>query len=172
MSCRVSCVVEQKVVSYLIASHHKFGMARNLSSASPDGVRSISAEGLAKYQTTPTRWRYATFRPHATHTTHDIRHTHTRHTRHIYGTHNRTLGRNLPSAKGLTLPALSTAGSLTSTNTATGMGGPPGDEALRSIRVHVLQMLLGTATTATTLCDVDHCDHSRPRMPIIYLQTS
>jgi len=164
--CVVSCVAEQKVVSYLIASHHKFGMARNLSSASPEGVRSISAEGLAKYQTTPTRWRYATFRP--PHDTHDTHGTHD-----IYGTHDRTLGRNLPSAKGLTLPGLSTAGSLTSTNTATGMGGPPGDEALRSIRVHVLQMLLGTATTATTLCDAsDHCDHSRPRMPTINLQTS
>ncbi|ELR13959.1 Beige/BEACH domain containing protein [Acanthamoeba castellanii str. Neff] len=104
----------QKVVSYLIASHHKFGMARNLSSASPEGVRSISAEGLAKYQTTPARWR--------------------------------TLGRNLPSAKGLTLPGLSTASSLMSTNTSTGMVGP-GDEALRSIRVHVLQMLLDIVTS-------------------------
>jgi hypothetical protein len=86
VSCRVVWHVvcrEQKVVSYLIASHHKFGMARNLSSASPEGVRSISAEGLAKYQTTPARWRYATFRPHATQTTHTTHTTHdTRHMAH------------------------------------------------------------------------------------------
>jgi hypothetical protein len=152
-------VCEQKVVSYLIASHHKFGMARNLSGASPEGVRSISAEALAKYQTTPARWRYACHvAPHLL-----VRRIETDRlcveidlAEMLLSLSLATrLTRNLPSAKGRTLPGLSPLYFASNASTA-GPGSRQDDlgydecepddflASLRSIRVHVLQMLLGT----------------------------
>lgn len=125
--------VSQRVVSYLIASHHKFGIARSLSTASPE-ARSISADTLAsKYQTTPSKLGFISDAFTCGECFGLI----------VFVCRIRNPGAF--SAKGLTLPQLSTR----DLEEAKEM--PESDSFFytRSIRVHVLQMILGKAYLIT-----------------------